>query len=107
MIKRNRTTRAPVPNETISKQSRGFSAQRNGRETFRVAFRHDRVEESPRASFELMTGVVLIEPGSPRMKQSPPQGTRERKDACHAQSMAHDDEKNIGHSPQKFADVLD
>jgi hypothetical protein len=78
MIKRNRTTGAPASNETISKQSRGLSAQRNGRETFRVAFRHDRVEESPSAIFELMTSVVLIEPGMPRMPQSPLESARER-----------------------------
>jgi hypothetical protein len=102
MIKRNRTTGAPASNETISKQSRGLSAQRNRRETFRVAFRHDRVEKSPSAIFELMTSVVLIEPGSPPMPQSPLESARERQNGWHAQSMPHAHEKNIGRSSQKM-----
>jgi hypothetical protein len=102
MIKRNRTTRAPASNETISKQSRGLSAQCNGRETFRVAFRHDRIEQSPSAIFELMTRVVLIEPGTPRVPQSPLENAREREDGWHAESMPHAHKKNIGRSSQKI-----
>jgi hypothetical protein len=93
---------APASNETISKQSRGLSVQRDGRETFRVAFSHDRVEQSSSAIFQLMTSVVLIEPRMPRMLQSPLESARQRQDGWHAQSMPHAHEKNIGRSSQKM-----
>lgn len=87
MVKRNRTTHAPAPNETISKRSLRLSAQRDGRETGRVTLCHDRVENSPCTIFELVTGIVLVETGAPGMPQKTLESNLEVQDCCHADSL--------------------